>query len=415
MSKTKTIVYLILFWAISILVSITHVIYYSNSQSDLYLIFERLDEVTEYPFMFRKIFSGIKYIVPFDNLFIIIFVTISILLNLGFLLSLLLIGSDKGSKIDKNTIFSALFWIGFTLSATALSFTKIDTLGSILLGLAGLIVFSYPYISSFILSIVGSIKIFPFSLGAAIVGKYDDKKSWIRIAVFALTGIGIFITSILIEGWDKTIAPFSYQGDRGIQVESVLAAPFILSKVFTSNEYNVFFSETSKSWEITGYGTDFALNLSPILSVAFLSLALLCAILPFVKGNWEPMHFVRSSIFILTLFFVCNKVLSPQYILWLGGIVAVYIKKADNKKDIETSYKVAGLTVFIMLLTSLIFPFYYDGVIEYTEENYYNNVIMSIILVVRNVLLVVLTAVIGKVVFFREKEVVGKRKLEEVE
>lgn len=334
--------------------------------------------------------------------------TISILLNLGFLLSLLLSGNDKSSKIDKNTIFSALFWIGFTLSATALSLTRIDTLGSILLGLAGLIVFSYPYISSFILSIVGSIKIFPFALGATIVGKYNDKKSWIRIAIFALTAIGIFITSILIEGWDKTIAPFSYQGDRGIQVESILATPFILSKVFTSNEYNVFLSDISKSWEIEGYGTELALSLSPILSVIFLSLALLCAIFPFIRGSWTPMHFVRSSIFILALFFVCNKVLSPQYILWLGGIVAVYIKKADNKKDIETSYKVAGITVFITILTSLIFPFYYDGVIEYTEENHYHNVIMSIILTVRNILLIVLTTVIGKVVFFRKKEVVEK-------
>ena len=71
---------------------------------------------------------------------------------------------------------------------------------------------------------------------------------------------------------------------------------------------------------------------------------------------------VLATVAIMT---VTNKTLSPQYLLWLGGPMAalLLLREDESPEEQRALGRLAGQLLALALLTHLVFPLLYDGLL----------------------------------------------------
>jgi hypothetical protein len=274
------------------------------------------------------------------------------------------------------------------------------------------------------LALAAASKFWPAILIGALlgVGKRFNK----RLLGFAITGGVIGGVSLLFNGWDRSLSPLTWQSERGLQIESVLATRPMYLHAVPDQGYKVIYSQFN-AFEVVGpdvemwlRGADVAFVVAILVSI-WLSAALFArrwqarawlnspvaqtadsvpnnddtdATGTTSRVSWHYSDFAESCVMlaIIALLIVGNKTYSPQYMMWLAGPAAMLVGKASDIFEWVTAAILGASCLVAALLTTLVYPFHYLGLI-FSDQGTMEDAVR---LVARNLLmlLIALTAAV---------------------
>jgi hypothetical protein len=177
----------------------------------------------------------------------------------------------------------------------------------------------------------------------------------------AATGLVLGTGSLLLAGWARLLSPLSYQVERGLQVESVLATPAMLAWALVPNTWVVGY-QSSKSFEVDGPSVSVLLAVSSGVTLLYLSaLGLLWARLVWLARHQVDVE-LSTSVWIILAgvmgFVVIGKVFSPQYLLWVIPVASAALVVVDSRP-------LRSWTVLLLVaagLTQVVFPANYGAI-----------------------------------------------------
>jgi hypothetical protein len=192
---------------------------------------------------------------------------------------------------------------------------------------------------------------------------------------FALAGVigALFFAPALFFGGSRFVESFAYHAERGIQAESVWAS--VLMYLGTVEGIGFGFG----AFEVEGSGVGLASSMSLPLTAVLLALVALSMYREHRSVGVSPESFPRYAAAFVLAFMVGSKVLSPQYVLWLLPLAPLVGGKVGK-----------GASVILLaacLLTTLLFPYFYDSLLDLTSPG-------EELLIARNLLLVALLALL---------------------
>lgn len=277
--------------------------------------------------------------------------------------AMLLLDAGVAISLYRSTnLRGSLVWILFTGACGAIVWFRFDMLPAALVAWACVLLMSNPRFAGACVGVGAAIKLWPALLAFPMAAP-DPRKPGSgrgRLLGFAVAGFGLAAASLLTAGWTRSASPVSWQSARGLQAESVPATPIMFLRSFTDRtDWEAFLSEYN-AIELRGPGVGFLLEASTIATVgsllltAWLSWRLLRAFKSDSKQLEEAMLLVILTIVLATI--VVNKTLSPQYITWLAGPVAVLAMRVRSgwlRRRVNIIV-VAGIT--IALLTQYTYP-----------------------------------------------------------
>lgn len=289
--------------------------------------------------------------------------------------------------------YGALFWILFTGLQGAIVWYRFDLIPAALVAWACLFVVRFPAIAGGLVGLGAAIKLWPALLIGPMLAPHPWR-SWFarrRLAGFVIVGFGLAAASLLTSGWVRSASPVTWQGDRGLQIESVPATPLMILRSFTDNpSWNVFLSDYN-ALELDGPYVSAMLAISTALTAlsialaAFLSYRLVRNLHDSDQRLHEAILLAILTIILATV--VSNKTLSPQYILWLGGPVAALLLMRTSTWLRRHVQVLAVALIVVGFLTQITYPWAAYGIMAIPLGSGPE----TSVLVLRNLILVVLT------------------------
>jgi hypothetical protein len=241
-------------------------------------------------------------------------------------------------------------------SAGALSLNRFDPLVGLLVGLAVLALVLRRYVPAGLAVGLGfALKLTPLALLPLVLVLPARRKAagWAAVAAggAALLPFVPFLARSLRAFNDVSV----YQGNRGLQIESLASTPYLLASLEGGNGVRVVVPGGG-SLEVVGPGSAHVAALSPLLVMALL--VIVYALVWRARGalRESPEAIVLAALTALLAVLVGNKVLSPQHLLWVLPLTALCLVARP------LPHKIAGaLVLAAVLLTQVGFPaFYYE-------------------------------------------------------
>ena len=280
------------------------------------------------------------------------------------------------------------FWLLFTCAAYPVILTRLDLVPGVLVALVALWCATRPRVTAFLLGLATMSKLWPGVLAATLVGHWKKRSTWVRLIWFVASLVVLSLVTIVLSGPSRLLSPLSYQDVRGLQIESLAATPFILAAAWRPATWHIEYA-ASKSYEISGPGVEIGITIANILTVVALAVAVGCAAWRFFKGGWSAAYVARLSALLIMLLIVGNKVLSPQYLIWLAPLVAVLLAVEHTR----VTRSVSVILLVTTFLTLLVYP------ATYTQLTEGPTVLPAIILGARNVAMLALAGTVGWLFF----------------
>ncbi len=144
------------------------------------------------------------------------------------------------------------------------------------------------------------------------------------------------------------------QGNRGLEIESVWAVPFLFARHFhlwhgkIKNHYG--------SLEVLGHGVD------GVGKIALVSTIVVFSLLAYWwwRKRWRPSVVADATLVATLLMIVTSRVISPQYLIWLLATAAFCVLSRD------TSQRRSALLVLLSLpLTQWLFPYNFGSLVKF--------------------------------------------------
>ncbi|WP_407345405.1 glycosyltransferase 87 family protein [Pengzhenrongella phosphoraccumulans] len=284
----------------------------------------------------------------------------------------------------------AWWWLAFLVLLGPVAMGRIDAILAPIVILALLVAMERPRVAAALLTVGAWIKVAP---GVLILPLLLIVRRPVRDVVVpaALVCAGV-VGAVAVGGGLGNVASFLSQQDaRGLQVEAVVSTPWVVASL-VRDDVVIGLNHELITWEIVGPGTSGAARLMDVL----LPLAVAALAVLLWRARSRPLDvLVWGSLAFATLLIVVNKVGSPQYVGWLAPPVAVALALRSTWPDDAVGARsraavprVAGAVLLIAALTQLIFPLAYNSLLS-------GGVLISGVLVVRNLLLLALLVAMG--------------------
>lgn len=275
---------------------------------------------------------------------------------------------------------AAGFWIIFGAAMAFVLYLRIDIIQGVLVALAAWFLAKNSRVSSILIGIAAMMKLWPAVLAAGLVDKFHKTITWVRVGLFAATCLILGALVVAFSGIDRLISPLTYQQVRGLQIESIFATPFMVLSAFMPGKWKVEYA-SSKSFEIFGPFVRQAAEIASWTMFVVIFAALCWAIWHFFWRRWSANATLAWMVVIILLLITSNKVFSPQYLLWVGPLVAVVLVREENNPTVR---RLAAVLVVMAVVSTLIYPIAYAALTAPTTS-----VIMALVLAIRNALLIV--------------------------
>lgn len=204
-------------------------------------------------------------------------------------------------------------------------------------------------IAAALLTIAGWIKIWPVALFAAMIAVFKKRLQAIIVATTisaSIIGIG------LLAGGTKVFGFVLQQQERGIQIESAMATPWMWLAKFGSA--NIFFDDSILTNQVSGPLVQELAAISNYLLFIALAITVLLAIRAVRAGRNRTQVFALAALTGVLDLIVFNKVGSPQFMIWLAVPLVALVYFGINKSKVALAMGAA-----ILLLTQLVYPVFY--------------------------------------------------------
>lgn len=249
------------------------------------------------------------------------------------------------------------FWVVFVLAIGPIAYQRLDLVPGVLSAVALLALAAGRHAGlGAALAAGAGLKFWPaFLLPVTLKG--ERRGDAITTAVFALGGLLIVAGSIAYAGFGRLISPLLWQSGRGLQVESIWATPLMIARIADPEAHPVRYSAW-QAYEVFGPGVD-------ALLVAA-NAATLLSYLAFVVGYgfWIRRLYLHRrppstasagllAVTVVAITLIANKTLSPQYLLWLGALVAALLLFQPRLG------RLAAGVLLLAVLTQAVYPALY--------------------------------------------------------
>jgi len=262
---------------------------------------------------------------------------------------LLLVRRERNGRLFSGTyacwaFLSALLFLG------PVAVSRIDSV-SAALAILGLVAINRNStgIAAALFTIAGWIKIWPVALFAAMIAVFKKRLQAIIVATTisaSIIGIG------LLAGGTKVFGFVLQQQERGIQIESVMATPWMWLAKFGSA--NIFFDDSILTNQVSGPLVQELASVSNYLLFIALAITVLLAIRAVRAGRNRTQVFALAALTGVLDLIVFNKVGSPQFMIWLVVPLVALVYYGINKSKVALAMGAA-----ILLLTQLVYPVLY--------------------------------------------------------
>ncbi|MEU3461001.1 glycosyltransferase family 87 protein [Streptomyces sp. NPDC006733] len=187
------------------------------------------------------------------------------------------------------------------------------------------------------------VKVWPVLLLAGTARGRRTRLSWAAAALSA-----VLVTVGFLLAMPGALSFLAYQGDRGIEVESLGALPFHLARHFGWSGH---WAPHDGSMEFIGPYVGLVARVSAALTVVAFGWLLLWRVRS-GAGRTEAWALPDAALTAVLLFVVTSRVISPQYMVWLVGLAAVCLLHRAT-----TQRPVAWLVLGACVLTTAVFPY----------------------------------------------------------
>ena len=262
---------------------------------------------------------------------------------------LLLVRRERNGGLFSGTnaswaFLSALLFLG------PVAVSRIDSV-SAALAILGLVAINRNAtgIAAALFTIAGWIKIWPVALFAAMIAVFKKRLQAIIVATVisaSIIGIG------LLAGGTKVFGFVLQQQERGIQIESVMATPWMWLAKFGSA--NIFFDDSILTNQVSGPLVQELASVSNYLLFIALAITVLLAIRAVRAGRNRTQVFALAALTGVLDLIVFNKVGSPQFMIWLAVPLVTLVYFGIKKSKVALAMGAA-----ILLLTQLVYPVFY--------------------------------------------------------
>jgi hypothetical protein len=283
----------------------------------------------------------------------------------------------------------AWWWLAFVLLLGPVAVGRLDAVVAPVVVAALTVALRHPAVASVLLTAGAWIKVAPGALLLPLV--LVLRRPWRDLVLPAAATCALVVAAVAAGGGLGHLTSFlTEQGERGLQLESVAATPWVLAGL-GSPEVRVVLNDAITTWEIAGPGT--AAVAGALGLVLPLALAAVTALLTWVRvrggDRLDTAGFLaRGALLVAVTLILANKVGSPQFVGWLAGPVVVGLARPGTA-GLRAWRLPATLVLVIAALTQLVFPVAYDAI---TSQQTWP----SLVLAARNVLLVVLAVVLAR-------------------
>jgi hypothetical protein len=285
-----------------------------------------------------------------------------------------LLATRRGSRLGLLVWLLAVPLLGVT------AYARFDLLPGVLCGAAVLALPGRPRAAAAAVAVATGIKLWPALVVVPLLVVVRPRRP--AASVLVGTGLAMALVSVALGGWGRLFSPLTYQADRGLQIESVLATPAMLGWLADPARWTVAYA-SSRAYEVTGPGVATLLSLSSLLTVAYVvALAVAWWRLWVLRDRVRGATVLWVALAAVTGFVVVGKVLSPQYLLWLAPLAAAGLTVENHRR---LRWWTAGLLV-AMGLTQVVFPANYGQITLLGDRAW----LPVAALALRNALLVVL-------------------------
>jgi hypothetical protein len=249
-------------------------------------------------------------------------------------------------------------WLLLVPCLGPLAFTRFDLVSAALAGGALLSVAVRRAATTGVLAAAGAaVKLWPAALLPALLVRREGRA---RLLVAALvTAAVIGAVSLALAGYDRVVSPLTWQGDRGLQIESLFALPLLWGRVISPGTWQTPYTHFY-AFQIEGPGVRPLLTLSTVCMVAAVAVLgwLWWRVLRWDQRRPADVLPVAGLLMLGTagLLVITNKTLSPQYLLWAGGLLAALGCVAPTEPLLP---RLNRLLLGTCLVTQVIYPLGY--------------------------------------------------------
>ncbi len=259
-----------------------------------------------------------------------------------------------GRATSAGRLAAAWFWLAFLALHGPAGMYRIDAITVPLAIIACLWLVGRPWAASVLLALATWIKVWPAAvLAAAVIAV--RRRAAVVIGAGAVTAMTL-LALLVADGY--ALGFIADQTGRGLQVEAPVSTPFLWGALLGADGFWVYYSFDILTYQVTGTGVDLVIAaMTPLLLLAVLAIAGVGA----VKAR-QGVRFVSLfpvlSLALIAALIVCNKVGSPQFQSWLVAplVLALVVRR-------RRWYGPACLALGTALLTQLVYPLLYEGVV----------------------------------------------------
>jgi hypothetical protein len=263
---------------------------------------------------------------------------------------------------------AACLWLVLIPLLGPIAITRFDLAECALVVAAYAALHRRPALAGALLTAAAAVKLWPIVLVAAVLNRRTLQRRFASGGLTACLALGSLFAVTGTLGAFASAA--TYQGRRGLQVESVLATPFAWLRVVDIGHVSFSYG----SWQVDGTVADVLAASSPYLTVVAVGGLLLVT----HRNRERGLPLLGAAL--VSLLLVTDKVLSTQYVLWIITMMAV-LAGLDGRLVRWWPWAL-GLTV---ALTHLVYPPLYGNLLH-------GGWLGTGVLTIRNALLLALTA-----------------------
>jgi hypothetical protein len=251
---------------------------------------------------------------------------------------------------------AAVWWLVFQLALGPIALGRVDAVTVALSVGAVATLQRSPRIAGMLVAAATWVKVWPIALGITAIAS----PKFARFARWAVgSAIAVLVLGVIIGDLASVLSFLGSQSNRGIQVESVAATPWLWN-AWSGGTATVAYNESLITFEVHGTGTELlSLVLTGIQALLLAAVATLIVAARVRAGTvaterWFA-RFAVTTLAVVMLLIALNKVGSPQFVSWLA-VPLVALAIAPGVRVARSSI---ALVVTVALLTHVLYPYAY--------------------------------------------------------